>query len=714
MSWCLENQLSGTDDLKILGWGEFTVGRKDCNLNIGNDKTVSRKHAIISVAQNNIPFSKSNLTIQDVSSYGTYINRKKCDPNTQISLKEGDKLMFGSPNSTFRIWFRPLTVTSSCLKNEAKSELEQIIKYFNGCIDNEWSPRCSFLVMNYLSVTVKVVCALAAQCHIVTIDYFKSLKAATEKCRPLQDPKHFIPKMSNSIMKNETFAPTPSRKTVFNGITFYFFKSSQLKKMKMAIELAGGATSFCDTSSSVEDATFLKDTSIVMQTEPSESKWISHIQSLLQQHDKRMISDAEIGQAILACSTDMYCNPNATLVKTFSQLQSQTMAFQSQQNFNTPTQHTSIIAHRSNNSNATKKQETLSTQVKITDLLCGSKDTSYSNGANKKRNRSPNRLESSLPADEVCVLETSKKKSKLFSESAPCNVIKPSRSVVAKEPSRSVLVPESLSQAPFEHLKPILVIEDSDPESILSENEDEKNQCSKNDTNTMADKSKQLSSIMDSEITEAISDTEGPTEIPTPVVIKQEVDDSGYEPKQGLKPCVLDLSTEDTEMNANQENLSDSQSKYTDVYIKPGFLNKKLNKITPLIEVKEEKDQPRTYTNITFTSLICSRPECETVKKKTGGKDVPDGFVYYKGELVRNYKRFHKNTNCGACSLPQIIGGSSLVAHDVLYTKEFEQLFEASQREEQEENEENRRMDKLFDWGPSKKKNKKSIWDMLK
>ncbi|XP_014778711.1 nibrin isoform X2 [Octopus bimaculoides] len=651
-----------------------------------------------------IPYTKSSLTIQDVSSYGTYINRKKCNQNTAIELKEGDKLMFGSPKSTFWVRFNPLVVTSSCLKNSAKLELDQVMKYFDGKVANEWSDKCNFLVMDYISVTVKVVCALAAQCQIVTIDYFKSLKTASELSQPYKGPEEFLPKLSpNFVIKNGTFQPNPLRKTLFSGITFYFLKSSQLRKMKMAIELAGGHSCLC-ASKPVDDSTLVKDTSIVMQAEPSEDEWVSHVLSLLLSHSKRMITDAEIGQAILCCNTEKYCNPNAALAKTFSQLPSQTVKFHSQQTISTHTQDSLMFLNQSNIPKESVKMPNPSTNIKATESSFPSSDAPESKIVSNKRSRSPDKPENPFSA-KVDDKEPSNKKTRLFAESVPDNT-NPGSSI-KREPSVQILAPDSLSQAPLIKPQPILVIEDSDPEDVSSENED---QNSKNVPETTSDKLKQSNlsnTLIDSESTEAAPGTE----ILTPVSIKKEVVDSTYEHKKHSKPSTLDLFSEDSQLKDKQGKITENSTKFTDVYIKPGYLNTKFTTVNTTVkikqEIKKEEDLPKSCAAISFTNLVHRQPKPPPPREKTNSKDAPQGFAYYKGALVRNFKNFRKNSNSGACSLPKVIGGSDLAVHNPTISKDLDEWFKEASVKESQENEEIRKIEKLFNWGPNKKGSRK-------
>ena len=58
--------------------------------------------------------------------------------------------------SFFRLVYEPFIISSSCLDRPSKTKIRQLICVLGGHIVNDWKRECSLLVMNNISVTIKV------------------------------------------------------------------------------------------------------------------------------------------------------------------------------------------------------------------------------------------------------------------------------------------------------------------------------------------------------------------------------------------------------------------------------------------------------------------------------------------------------------------------------------------------------------------------------
>uniref|UniRef100_A0A8W8KJ51 Nibrin C-terminal domain-containing protein n=1 Tax=Magallana gigas TaxID=29159 RepID=A0A8W8KJ51_MAGGI len=83
------------------------------------------------------------------------------------------------------------------------------------------------------------------------------------------------------------------------------------------------------------------------------------------------------------------------------------------------------------------------------------------------------------------------------------------------------------------------------------------------------------------------------------------------------------------------------------------------------------------------------------------------GYIKWKGKLVKNFKKFKKNQNCGSNGLPRIIGGSDLQPHVPSQRKEVEDWFREALEAESQQSEAERRAQELFDYEPNKTVNKR-------
>ncbi|XP_045192150.2 nibrin-like [Mercenaria mercenaria] len=317
----------------VLGGKGYIVGRRDCDILLPGDPTVSRKHAELTVSH-----TEANLTnitrlpilkLKDISKFGTWVNGERVEG--ERILKDGDSVHFGSQKSAFMVVYEPLVLTASCLDAAVKKTVRQYMCTLGGHMISEWQKDCSLLVMSKISVTIKVISALVSQKFIVTPQYLEAFKKHLQGSGEKPDPSKFTPELAETQLDGSevSFNPDSRRKTLFEGMTFYFLSPKQLKKMNVAIELAGGMPLLLDKGKI--DKNILKTKSVVMNctdtelTQSSDS-WVSDVQKLLDKHNKHMIADAEIGFAVLYCSTEKHCNPDYISDADISRLPSQSLS----------------------------------------------------------------------------------------------------------------------------------------------------------------------------------------------------------------------------------------------------------------------------------------------------------------------------------------------------------------------------------------------------
>ena len=71
-----------------------------------------------------------------------------------------------------------------------KNSIKKLITKLCGYLVNEWRNDCSFVIMETLTVTVKVIDALVCQKYIVTKNYFEDLIESIEgNKKELPNPK---------------------------------------------------------------------------------------------------------------------------------------------------------------------------------------------------------------------------------------------------------------------------------------------------------------------------------------------------------------------------------------------------------------------------------------------------------------------------------------------------------------------------------------------
>jgi nijmegen breakage syndrome protein 1 len=212
-----------------------------------------------------------SLILADVSSFGTHLNDKHIKKQ-QAELHHGDNVQFGQPKSKHMVVYDPVIVTMSCLDKVGKKEARNLISQLGGVIANDWRKDCSFVLMKNITVTIKVVCALVAQKHVVTVQYFSDLlKHFQGKTSEKPKPENYLPAVTESLIRpGVSFHPTAERASVFQGMTFYFLSTKQFNKLNLAVELGGGVPMLADDPKSADLDAFIEPKTVVMNPAPEE------------------------------------------------------------------------------------------------------------------------------------------------------------------------------------------------------------------------------------------------------------------------------------------------------------------------------------------------------------------------------------------------------------------------------------------------------------
>ncbi|KAK9016016.1 hypothetical protein V6N11_007101 [Hibiscus sabdariffa] len=146
-------ELGEEDKYYIFKKGTYSVGRKGCDVIIHKDKGVSRIHAHIMVDEMT---QSSQVTIKDLSKYGTFINKnltsnKKVHhfPNKQTSLEDGDLLSFGTGNATLRFSYVPLVFYICCDEaSQMSHHLQDKVSSIGARLIHVFSEDCSHVIVD--------------------------------------------------------------------------------------------------------------------------------------------------------------------------------------------------------------------------------------------------------------------------------------------------------------------------------------------------------------------------------------------------------------------------------------------------------------------------------------------------------------------------------------------------------------------------------------
>ncbi|XP_028832511.1 nibrin isoform X2 [Denticeps clupeoides] len=308
--WKLLPTKSGGEAFYLLPGKEYVVGRKNCDILLGSDQSISRHHAQISVNQ-------QTLTVKDCSKYGTFVNNVQLQQDCTKMLDPGDVVRFGVFNSKYSVEQERLRVCSSCLDTERKAELSLSVCSLGGLLVSSWDEDCTHLVMPTVKITIKTVCALLSCRPIVSLGFFSEFTKALQQKQTPPKPDSFFPEINEpSLAKEDVDLGTrEERRQLFNGKTFIFLNSKQMKRLSQAVSCGGGKTQLLEEGSvppslAMSGSCMVK-TEANSQISISARKWIDAVSQLLQREGLRWISESEIGLAAIYINTHTYCNPKS-------------------------------------------------------------------------------------------------------------------------------------------------------------------------------------------------------------------------------------------------------------------------------------------------------------------------------------------------------------------------------------------------------------------
>ncbi|XP_052229879.1 nibrin-like isoform X6 [Dreissena polymorpha] len=653
----------------ILGGKQYLVGRRDCDILVANDATVSRKHAEISMTHPEANLASVSrlpiLRLKDVSKFGTWVNNKKVEGEQLLS--DGDSIYFGSQKSSFMVVFEPFVVTASCLESASKRKLHQQLCTLGGHVTKEWQMDCSCLLMNKISVTIKAICALVSQKPIVTLDYIdmyiKHLQGSVEK----PDPYRFTPSLAETQLdpSDVSFEADSRRKTLFQGKTFVFLNHKQFNKMRLAIELAGGVPLLMEGKG--DQHVILGPQTVVMNSSDAsltqgQGDWVQTVHTLLERNGKHFIQDAAIGYAVLYCSTEKHCNPEYSQGRfqaAFTDFvpgrpiccqyrhpaSGQQVPDMMQEE--TTLAKTTMSAHKRGRQRHDIDQETVSEQVASkrvkTEPVTPAKISQSVTGTGMK----PSPAQSGSGTNKAAP----------FTQASKSDVNTNKRLKRLEEDWGSDDDDINYSSIVIEDIQttePRKSINES-PSSFAQRNEtkEQKSDEKRKSLFPFAPRSNDTQSSLGKK-----SRSRSRSVSPVPMAeVKQEVDlESGCprlrvtaeRPRSPISLAQCHIKAETIEALEHSENQMKQNCKY-----------------------ELETDQPVAVVQVEVVSLVARGQK----PKENLARNCADGFTRWKGKMVRNFKKFKKTNHAGSQSLPNIIGGSDLEVHLAQRSKELDDWF---------------------------------------
>ncbi|KAK5862299.1 hypothetical protein PBY51_017710 [Eleginops maclovinus] len=311
--WILSALECGGETHYLLSSKEYVVGRKNCEILLPNDQSISRAHAYLTATD-------QTLTLKDTSKYGSFVNGQRVTENTTVNLTSGDYVTFGVFHSKFSVDHQKPVVCSSCLDSDGKMTLSQALVALGGKLVNTWTQDCTHLAMPSAKVTIKTISALLCCRPIVKPEFFSELSRAVQQKLSPPKSESFIPEIDEPSLSKEdvNLGVIPFRKQLFTGKTFIFLSAKQLKRLSAAVTFGGGRSQLLEVGS-LPRSLLESPQSCVMDVASGSSQpllptsaadWANSAKDIVQRKGLRVITESEIGLAAIYASCEKYCNPS--------------------------------------------------------------------------------------------------------------------------------------------------------------------------------------------------------------------------------------------------------------------------------------------------------------------------------------------------------------------------------------------------------------------
>ncbi|PAA68057.1 hypothetical protein BOX15_Mlig017032g1 [Macrostomum lignano] len=304
------------------------IGRLKSKVQLHLDcKSVSRVHAELRPGP-----EPGLLILADLASrYGTRVNGCDAAPAgpAGVTVRPGDQLEFGDSDPSLgavcRLRRQGLRVCFSALSEASRQTATTTLQRLGGRVVDDARDGADLLVMPRLTVTAKLVLGLLHLAAPVLPDFLTRLAAAVQAGQPPPLPERFRPAVSEAALlsgplaDSVDFGPQPERRRLLSGRRCCFLRPDGLGRFGDIVQAAGGVALAAHSESALlavglQLADLADDTVLVVRSAsagPADSDWTGRVFSLLRSASRRPVLELEICWAVLACRTDLVCNPCA-------------------------------------------------------------------------------------------------------------------------------------------------------------------------------------------------------------------------------------------------------------------------------------------------------------------------------------------------------------------------------------------------------------------
>lgn len=248
------------------------MGRKDKDIVLENDDSISRNHAQMTLEGDN-----DKLMLQDTKSkYGTFFRRFGANSTTRAvagnkyELDDGDVVTFGRFSCKFMIHHKKFQSAISGFNEQESKKLTKIFAKLGIQPSKEVDKNSTHLTLpRETIVSVKLAKALSLCIPVVSINYWMEMLDAFDANRPIPQAQDYQPIITEELnfspcSNPRALQPDPRRRELFAGRTFIFSSSRHMKEFELIIESCGGESlTLSRQSKQVKD--LAKPTSVFIQ-----------------------------------------------------------------------------------------------------------------------------------------------------------------------------------------------------------------------------------------------------------------------------------------------------------------------------------------------------------------------------------------------------------------------------------------------------------------
>ncbi|ORE07986.1 hypothetical protein BCV72DRAFT_304125 [Rhizopus microsporus var. microsporus] len=303
----------------LLPGKEYTVGKRDTNIVIRHDNSISKKHVTITVASMTVAGledvnHRPKLTVTDhETTYGTRLEGKLVQGSAPW---HNDEIMqLGSLGFYMKVIWKPVIVCRNVVKSAEKKRLIKAAYQIGFNVLKKWNNQCTHLYMTELLVSDKLMHAMVTNRPIVSEKWLYSLIENGDVEEANRQTEPIILKDYGPLRKTIELVYNPNREELFDGIDFWIFDQAQYERIAFLIKLCHGNIRLVDMDTGI-DVNDIKETTLFIQPSPelvASDRWIALEAQFCSNHrNVRTIPDAEIIYAVIYGSTHTMCNPRVS------------------------------------------------------------------------------------------------------------------------------------------------------------------------------------------------------------------------------------------------------------------------------------------------------------------------------------------------------------------------------------------------------------------